>query len=195
FLIDNQRISTAAWACQASCFANNPAPDLQAGLGEMEIRAENLRFVVCAQNDLLQDAAFPIETWILRKVSDGFRAEISASIIAGDGLGRPLGLLHPTAGIPIMDTSVNTPPGQIDWRDLVQLKWDVPREWHNGGVYVLNQRTWALLATTVDAIGRPLFSPSPIQDQPGFSSTARRSSSPPKCLSASRGIRRSYTAT
>jgi HK97 family phage major capsid protein len=32
----------------------------------------------------------------------------------------------------------------------------------------MNQRTWALLATMSDAIGRPLFSPSPIQGQPGF---------------------------
>jgi len=72
------------------------------------------------------------------------------------------------AGIPILDTSVNTPPGQITWQDLVMLKWDVPMQWHGEGTYVMNQRTWALLATMTDAIGRPLFTPSPIQDQPGF---------------------------
>jgi HK97 family phage major capsid protein len=32
----------------------------------------------------------------------------------------------------------------------------------------MNQRTWALLATTTDAIGRPLFAPSPVQNQVGF---------------------------
>src|SRR5215831_12638368 len=48
------------------------------------------------------------------------------------------------------------------------LKWDVPMQWHNEGTYVMNQRTWALLATMSDAIGRPLFAPSPIQNQPGF---------------------------
>jgi hypothetical protein len=37
FLIDNARMGLGAWACEASCFANNPTPDLQAGLGEMEI--------------------------------------------------------------------------------------------------------------------------------------------------------------
>src|SRR5215831_5788107 len=35
FLIDNQRMQDAAWACEAACFANNPAPDLQDGLGEL----------------------------------------------------------------------------------------------------------------------------------------------------------------
>jgi copper(I)-binding protein len=34
-----------AWACESSCFANNPTPDLQAGLGELEIKAETIRIV------------------------------------------------------------------------------------------------------------------------------------------------------
>jgi len=51
---------------------------------------------------------------------------------------------------------------------LVSLKWDLPMQWHAGGAYFMNQRTWALLATTSDEIGRPLFAPSPIQNQVGF---------------------------
>jgi len=168
FMIDNARLNVAAWACESSCFANNPQPDLAQGLGEMEIKAESLRFIVCVTCDLLQDAAFDLESWILRKVSDAFRVSISNSIIAGDGLGKPLGFLNPAAGVPILDTSPSTPPGQITWQDLVMLKWDVPQQWHNEGTYLMNQRTWALLATMSDAIGRPLFSPSPIQGQPGL---------------------------
>src|SRR6516225_9089169 len=168
FMIDNARLNVAAWACEATCFANNPMPDLTQGLGEMEIKAESLRFIVCVGGDLLQDAAFNLENWILRKVSDAFRVSISNSIIAGDGLGKPLGFLNPAAGVPILDTSPNTPPGQVTWQDLVMLKWDVPQQWHNEGTYLMNQRTWALLATMSDAIGRPLFSPSPIQGQPGL---------------------------
>src|SRR5262249_50250724 len=119
FMIDNTRINTAARACEGSCFANKPQPDWQAGLGEMEIKAVSIRFILCAGNDLLQDAAFNIEAWVIRRVSDGFRAAISAAIIAGDGLGKPLGILNPQSGIPIMDTSPSTPPGQISWQDLV----------------------------------------------------------------------------
>jgi HK97 family phage major capsid protein len=67
FLIDSVRMADASWACDASCFANNPQPDLQDGLGELEIKAEMIRHIVCAGNDLLQDAAFNIENRILRK--------------------------------------------------------------------------------------------------------------------------------
>jgi len=47
FMIDNARMFLAAWACESSCFANNPQPDLQEGLGEMDLKPESLRFVVC----------------------------------------------------------------------------------------------------------------------------------------------------
>jgi hypothetical protein len=42
-IIDKLRMAVAGWACEASCFANNPTQDLQAGLGELEIKAEPLR--------------------------------------------------------------------------------------------------------------------------------------------------------
>jgi predicted phage gp36 major capsid-like protein len=33
FLIENPRMGIGSWACEASCFANNPQPDLADGLG------------------------------------------------------------------------------------------------------------------------------------------------------------------
>src|SRR5262249_8725381 len=150
-----------------SCFANNPMPDLRDGLGEMEIKAESLRFIACAGSDLLQDSAFNIEAWLLQKVSDSFRNTISAAIIGGDGIGKPLGLLNPAAGIPILDTSPSTPAGQFTWQDLTQLKWDVPTQWHSGASYLMNQRTWGLISTMSDALGRPLLAPLP-QGEAGF---------------------------
>ena len=82
FLIDNVRMQIANWACEVACFSNNPAPDLTEGLGTMEVRSESLRFVVCVSNELLEDASFPIESWIMRKASAGFRHAISAAILA-----------------------------------------------------------------------------------------------------------------
>jgi len=168
FLIDNQRMAVAGWACEASCFHNNPQPDLQDGLGEMEIKPETLRYIVCASRDLLEDAAINVESWILGKVSTGMRATINNTIITGDGIGKPMGILSPNSGIPILDTSAITPAGQITWQDLVMLKWDLPMEWQGECSYLMNQRTWALLSTMSDAIGRPLFTPNPIQGQAAF---------------------------
>lgn len=100
FFIDNARMGLGAWACDATCFANNPTPDLQAGLGELEIKAEPIRFVTCATSDLLQDAAFPVESWLFDRVNTGMSAVINEAILVGDGAGKPLGLLHPRLGVP-----------------------------------------------------------------------------------------------
>jgi len=167
FLIDNQRMADAAWACEASCFANNPQPDLQQGLGELEVKAETLRFVACASSDLLEDSSFPMETWLMRKVSDGFRRTISNAVIAGDGIGKPMGILNVQSGIPIVDIAPSTPPGQFTWQDVVMLKYEVPMQWHASGSYLMNQRTFALLLTMSDAINRPLWGQLP-GGVPGF---------------------------
>lgn len=167
FMIDNQRMMVANWACEASCFHNNPQPDLQEGLGQMEIKAETIRFIVCVGRDLLEDAAIDMENWILTKCSRGMRAAINQSLILGDGVGKPLGVLNPMSGIPICETGAATPLGQFTWQDLYQLKYDIPMEWHAGGSYLMNQRTFALLGTMSTAEGRPLFAQLPT-GQMGF---------------------------
>lgn len=84
----------AGWACDASCFANNPQSDLQEGLGELEIKVEPIRYVARATSNLLQDASFNVEQWLFDKVSRGFRNTINNAVILGDGIGKPLGLLN-----------------------------------------------------------------------------------------------------
>jgi HK97 family phage major capsid protein len=167
FLIDNVRMGLGAWACEASCFANNPVPDLQDGLGELEIKAETIRFVQCVNSDLLADASFNVEQWMIQKVSDGMRITINDAIIAGDGLGKPMGLLNPQSGIAVCETAPATPPGMFTWQDLVMLKFEIPQQWWDGSVYLMNQRTAGLLMTMSSTDGRPLLSALPA-GMPGF---------------------------
>jgi HK97 family phage major capsid protein len=157
FLIDNQRMADAAWACEAGCFANNPQPDLQDGLGELEVKCETLRFVVCAGSDLLQDASFNIESWILTKASQGFRNTINRAVMVGSGIGMPIGILNPNAGIPVCDVAEATAEGQFTWQDLTMLQFELCEPWRAAGSYMMNARTFALLATMSDTAGRPLF--------------------------------------
>jgi len=164
FFIDNARMQDSVWACEASCFANNPQGDLSDGLGELEIKCETLRHVVCAGSDLLADAGFPIQNWVLGKVQQGFRNTINNAVTVGDGLGKPLGILNPQSGIPILTASENTPPGTFTWQDLIQLKWNLPVQYHGpDSAYLMNQKTFALCLTMSDALGRPLMIDNPTQ--------------------------------
>ena len=45
--------------------------------------------------------------------------------------------------------------------DLLQLKMEIPPQWMDGSVYLMNSRTAALLFTMSDASMRPLFSALP----------------------------------
>jgi HK97 family phage major capsid protein len=164
YMLDNARLDQAAWACETSCFANNPQADLAAGLGELEIKAETLRFIACATSDLMQDSGFDIQGWLLRKVSTGFRNTISCALIGGDGIGKPQGILHPGAGIPICDTSPNTAAGTFTWQDLVMLAYQVPIQWHDGAAFLMNQKTLGLCLTMSDAAGRPVLLSVPITE-------------------------------
>ena len=87
--------------------------------------------------------------------------------LGGSGLGMPLGLLNPSAGIPICDTSALTPPGQFVWQDLLMLAYEIPIQWHDGCAFYMNQRTYALVATMSIADGRPLLSSLP-EGAPGM---------------------------
>jgi HK97 family phage major capsid protein len=141
FMVDNEVWDVAAWACDSSCFANNPTQQLGAGLGELEIKPESLRYIVCATRDLLEDSGVNIEH-MLGKAARAFGAQISHAILAGDGFGKPMGILNPAAGIPICETAEGTAPGQFTWQDLVMLRWQVPMSLQGtGGAYLMNPNT------------------------------------------------------
>lgn len=161
FLVDNVRIDQAAWACETTCFANNPQAFLNEGLGEIEIKPETLRYIICTSRDILEDASIDIESWMIGKVNYAFRNTISTAAISGDGNGKPVGILNPAAGIPICNVSPATPAGQFTWQDLIMLKWQVPMQWHGGGKYLMNQNTFGLCLTMSDAMGRPIMIATP----------------------------------
>lgn len=167
FTIDNLRTGMGAWACEVGCFANNPQPDLQDGLGEMEIKPESIRYVACVNRDLVEDASIDFENWLYDKINQGMRAKINEAILVGDGVGKPLGMLNPKSGIPVCETSPATAPGQFSWQDLVMLKHQVPIQWHNGASFLMNQNTYALLACSSDAQARPLWTTMP-GSEPGY---------------------------
>jgi HK97 family phage major capsid protein len=157
FLVDNAELDAAAWACDVDCWSASHVNNVAAGLGELEIKPETLRYIVCTSRDLLEDASVNIEQWLLQKVNRAFRHAISTALMTGDGNGKPMGILNPASGIPICDTAASTPAGQFTWQDLVMLKWQVPAQFHAGGSYLMNQRTFGLALTMSDAMGRPIM--------------------------------------
>jgi HK97 family phage major capsid protein len=134
--------------------------DITEGLSEVEIKPEPLRYIICSSRDVIDDASVDLSQWLFNKVSKAVTNTVSTAMISGSGVGKPQGILHQSSEIPVCDTSPNTPVGQIDWRDLVMLAWQVPMQWMGPGAsYLMNQSTFSLLLTMSDALGRPLLLP------------------------------------
>jgi HK97 family phage major capsid protein len=161
FPLDNSELTGANWACETECvgpIATIPPP------GMIEIKPESLRAVVCTTRDLVEDASFNLEGWIRAKAERAFRQKLADAFIAGDGNGRPLGVLNPLAGVPVCDVSPATPPGTFTWADLILLKHQMPEQFAARATYLMNSRTFAMVLTMSDAIGRPLWMQFPSGD-------------------------------
>ena len=145
------------WACEPGCAFNSTGADIAKGLTTLELKPEELRGLICATRSLLEDVAIDIEGWITRKGQQGVRRIASRAIAIGSGLGMPMGILNPQAGIPICAPGANTPAGQVTWQDLVSLMFTVPVFYHTGASWLINQRTLGMLFTIADANGRPIL--------------------------------------
>jgi HK97 family phage major capsid protein len=116
---------------------------------------------------LIEDASINVENWIMNKVSDGMRGTINNTLILGDGVGKPMGVLNPRSGIPICETAAATTAGSLTWQDLIMLAWEIPLQWQEGASYLMNQRTFAQIMTMTDAAHRPIWSELP-GTMPGY---------------------------
>lgn len=163
FLVDNTGGVPCRWECEGQCVPRGQP--IETLFGTVEIKPEPLNAVVCVSRTLLEDAGFDLEGWIVRRAYQGYRDAISAAILAGTGVGKPLGILNPQSGIPVCESSASTPPGQVSWQDLMALKFELPPQWQANARYLMNQRTLAAIAGMTDATGRPVMIASPIMGQ------------------------------
>jgi len=76
--------------------SNNAQPDLNEGLGRLEIKPETVRFVVCSTRDLIEDASLDVENWLFQKISEGMNALINEALIIGDWRGSASGPFEPS---------------------------------------------------------------------------------------------------
>jgi HK97 family phage major capsid protein len=71
FIIDNAHVGLGV---RRILLRQQPDAGPASRFGELGIKAEPVRCVTVATSDLLQDAAFDVESWLFRKASRGMRA-------------------------------------------------------------------------------------------------------------------------
>ena len=63
----------ALWVCDSDCWSAQRMQSLTNGLHELEIKPEELRYIVCCSRDIIEDASVNVEQWIFQKVSRAFQ--------------------------------------------------------------------------------------------------------------------------
>jgi len=89
-----------------------------------------------ATQSLLEDSSESIESWITQEVSEDFAVEEATAFIAGNGIGKPLGLLDSSTAI----TQVNSGSASLLTADgLINLVYALPELYANRATMLIRR--------------------------------------------------------
>lgn len=83
---------------------------------QLELKLKKIYALSVATDELLEDAP-ALESWLTRTVPDELRFRVEDSIINGDGVGKPLGILQS----PSLKSAVRTDANEIDAFDIARM--------------------------------------------------------------------------
>jgi HK97 family phage major capsid protein len=110
-------------------------PESKLALDQMTIRLNKLVALVPVSDELLEDAP-AIESYIRRKAPDKINFKVSRGIVAGSGVGQPLGLLK--AGAKIQVDAGAAPSGSIQFAHIKDMYGRMFGPFRNNAVWLVN---------------------------------------------------------
>jgi len=135
------------------------------GLGMEAIDINKARAKIKIGQDLLDDAFFDIESFMIRKIGFRFAVGIGQAIISGDGVKKPEGILVNAEVGEVKtgsDTSLGTNPDKI-----IDLWGELPSYYDRGCYYFMNKKTMVAMRKFKDsANGQYLWQPSLVAGAP-----------------------------
>ena len=159
--IDNDEAS-AGWVGEKQARTETTTPIFQTKrIVPYELYAEPQ-----ATQRMLDDADFPVESWLAGKVSDQFSRKENTAFIIGDGVEKPRGILTYDAGV-ITNTSSQELIEQISSGDanritadaLLDMEAAVKTEYLNGSNFFLNRTSVGAIRKLKDGQNNYLWSP------------------------------------
>ena len=84
---------TASWVDE-----EDPIPDTDDAFAQVSIGAYKLGTMIKVSEELLNDSAFNLQTYIAKEFARRIGAKEEEAFFVGDGEGKPTGIFHATAG-------------------------------------------------------------------------------------------------
>lgn len=108
---------------------------------------------------LLQDSAFPMDSWLPRKLGERIGRATNAHFTTGTGTGQPRGILAATGGAPNGALGATGSTTSVTYTKLVELEHSVDPSYRDMAQWMFHDTTLRALKSIVDLEGRPLWLP------------------------------------
>ena len=123
--------SKAAWVPEG-----HPIPQVRDAFDRVNLDSHKLAAIIRVTSELLKDSAVDIEAYLAATFADRLAVGEEEAFIAGDGMDKPLGLIH-QAKIGCTTESA----GSVSIEDVLNLIFFVPEKHRRNGTLLMNDNT------------------------------------------------------
>lgn len=137
----------------------NPPPATGPAFGQFRVPIYTAMLELNLTNDMIEDSAFPIQSYAASKFSETIDILKDDMIINGNGISQPTGIL-PYVGNAKGITSMNSGNANLITADsLVSMSYDIPEQYMDNSRWIFNRtNTEKAIALLKDSQNRYLFS-------------------------------------
>ena len=150
---------TANWIDEEGAFTESDD-----SFGQVSIGAYKLGTMIKVSEELLNDSVFDLESYISREFARRIGAKEEEAFFAGDGSGKPTGVLAATGGAQTGVTAAATTAITAD--ELIDLFYSLNSPYRKNAVWLLNDATAKAVRKLKDAQGQYLWQPSLVAGTP-----------------------------
>lgn len=127
--------------------------------GNVEIPVHTAMLVAPVGRNLVEDAAFPIQTWLESELNQVIDLLYEDMILNGTGIGQPYGLLNNPGATDRPEVVLSGAAGAIAYDGLIDMQTALAPQYENEGTrWVMNKKsTLRALMKLKDGSNRPLF--------------------------------------
>ena len=134
-----------------------------ATFAQMILDAHKLHVAVKCTEELLYDAAFNLEGYLLDQFSRALANAEEEAFLMGDGQGKPTGLFHPTSGGQVAVTTKGVAPTADEIIDLI---YSLKRPYRKNAAFIVNDATLATVRKLKDGTGVYIWQPALVAGEP-----------------------------
>jgi HK97 family phage major capsid protein len=144
---------TASWVDEEGAI-----PESDDAFGQVAIGAYKLATMIKVSEELLNDSVFNLESYIAKEFARRIGAKEEESFFAGNGTGKPLGILAASGGGQVGVTAASAAAITLD--EILDLFYSLRAPYRNKAVFLLNDATVKAIRKLKDSTGQYLWQPS-----------------------------------